>query len=1002
MFSHFQLGAYSPTVRLMYSVGKWAVRKVKAAIKKGKDGDATEKVVLAATKEQLPDDDDLSMFHKVTFSPSVPSSFVMSTDADDDMSSYSESDSSLEEASLELKDFLDISPAMESSSLSTIVRTRSLIDLREKPQPSCRLGKSLSLPSLAMKDAEEKNGGEKQCPCESFAQKSSEDNDTCTGPPASSFYSTPTIKKGKSREDLQGERPNEIKYRWTLSLPNVNKYSSMSSATYDEMSCAYFSSEEEYFGDYSTDFEIKEAVTIAPSLTSVVKKKNVEGKHQPMQSFSLPSLNTWQSRNFDGNLSLLTSMRQKSQSLNLHFPVKQNISFPGASRPLSWLTKNESKAASSPTRSPPIWKIKEWEIESWFPTCTATAPQVLQRRSFSEPYLGKSSTIRLKFSYSLPKLHSFSSGYMSQKRSPNPSISSLLKYSSRLAVTGAQIFSEDEDKACNSTAEEKACPTDTKYQLVTVEQKACPTTSSVQPVTINEKAHSTVISVRHFTVEEKVYPTIETAERVYIEEETKEKESSTNTSAQPTTKGKKSSTNTSSQPTTKGKESSTNTSSQPTTKEKESSTNTSSQPTTKGKESSTNTSAQPTTKEKDSSTNTSSQPTTKGKESSTNTSAQPTTKKKESSTNSKDADPSIQSTNNKEIILQPEVPKLGGLIGLKNSKNSCYLNAVLQCVSHTTKLTDYFLSGEAKKEPGYSSKIIGAYNSFLKDMWMPKENTKAVLPRRIRAALTPSIDILQENGQEDAQEFLQYLLPCLHDHINKPPLDSPRTKALKRNNGLISITPPVPISSEFMKSCFSELFMGQTKSSLTCHKCSRTSSSVESFWNLSLPLPTKGLFSKYVSFTLSDCFRLFAAEEKLIKENRPRCSKCGTLQNFSKKLEVQKFPESFILHLKRFSFQDGHLVKLTSAVKVPTTLSVKEIAADKESAKSFYYELYGVIHHSGYLDGGHYQADCKHNGKWYNFNDDIVSKKSTAEITVPSSSPYLLFYEKKQFEVKAS
>lgn len=87
----------------------------------------------------------------------------------------------------------------------------------------------------------------------------------------------------------------------------------------------------------------------------------------------------------------------------------------------------------------------------------------------------------------------------------------------------------------------------------------------------------------------------------------------------------------------------------------------------------------------------------------------------------------------------------------------------MQCVSHTKKLTDYFLSGEAKKEPGYTSKIIGgkiilvmiivivillpiAYNSFLKDMWIPKENTKAVMPRRIRSALTPSIDILQENG----------------------------------------------------------------------------------------------------------------------------------------------------------------------------------------------------------------------------------------------------------------
>ena len=694
MFSHFQLGASSPTVRLMYSVGKWAAKKVKAAIMKRRDGTTTEKVVLAATKEQLPDDD-LSLFNKITFSASVPSSFVVSTFTDDDGSSYNESDSSLEEASLELKDFLDISPAMETSSPSTIARTRSLTDLREKPstpQPSCRL--ALSLPSLSIEDAEKKKGGEKS------AKKSSEENGNCTGPPASSFYSTSTIKKGKSQEDLQSGPPSEMKYRWTLSLPNVNKYSSMSSATYDEMSCAYFSSEEEYFGDY-TDLEIKEVVASPPS-TAIVKKKSLD---QRMQSFSLPFLNTWQSRKFDDNVSLLSSMRQKSQSLNLHFPVKQNISFPGASRPLSWLTKKENKATSSPTKSPPIWKIREWEIDSWFPTCAATAPQLLQRRSFSEPYLGKSSTVQLKFSHSLPKLHSFSSGYMSQKRSPNPSISSLLKYSSRLAVTGAQIFSEEDDKK----AEEKACPTDS-VQRVTIVQKTGPTTSSVRPITINEKAHSTIISVQRFTDKEKVYPTFKTVERVYIEEETKEKESPTNTSAlstakekespsntsarptakekesptntsaQPTAKEKESPSNTSAQPTAKEKESPSNTSARPTAKEKESLSNTSAQPTTKEKESPSNTSAQPTAKEKESPSNTSAQPTAKEKESPTNTSAQPTAKEKESPSNTsaqptaKEKESSTTSKDNKEIILQPEVPKLSGLIGLKNSKNSVSQN----------------------------------------------------------------------------------------------------------------------------------------------------------------------------------------------------------------------------------------------------------------------------------------------------------------------------------------
>ena len=81
-----------------------------------------------------------------------------------------------------------------------------------------------------------------------------------------------------------------------------------------------------------------------------------------------------------------------------------------------------------------------------------------------------------------------------------------------------------------------------------------------------------------------------------------------------------------------------------------------------------------------------------------------------------------------------------------------------------------------------------------------------------------------------------------------------------------------------------------------------------------------------------------------------------------------------LLDLKRFMVRNKYCTKLSSSIQVPTTITVEEIAADKgvdtflmipfivlltDSVRSFHYELYGVINHSGSISFGHYKADCK-------------------------------------------
>lgn len=98
------------------------------------------------------------------------------------------------------------------------------------------------------------------------------------------------------------------------------------------------------------------------------------------------------------------------------------------------------------------------------------------------------------------------------------------------------------------------------------------------------------------------------------------------------------------------------------------------------------------------------------------------------------------------------------------------MNSVLQCLSHTRLMTEFFLSGGAKSEAAEattrtksrrSSLINGthtiniilmmnfmcssslvAYTEFLEQMWKPKDD-KAVMPNHLRSVMSTSIPMVR-------------------------------------------------------------------------------------------------------------------------------------------------------------------------------------------------------------------------------------------------------------------
>uniref|UniRef100_A0A3Q3BBU0 ubiquitinyl hydrolase 1 n=1 Tax=Kryptolebias marmoratus TaxID=37003 RepID=A0A3Q3BBU0_KRYMA len=285
-----------------------------------------------------------------------------------------------------------------------------------------------------------------------------------------------------------------------------------------------------------------------------------------------------------------------------------------------------------------------------------------------------------------------------------------------------------------------------------------------------------------------------------------------------------------------------------------------------------------------------------------------------------------------------------GRLGLRNIGNTCFLNAVVQCLSHTRVLRNYCLLKSYKHEK-YS-----------------KEEAKLM-------------------DQQDAQEFLRFLLDKLHTEINRRPNVKRTVKEPEQKYARFISEEAAATWKKHLERDDSiiVLFSGQLRSSLHCSVCSHYSNTFDVFCDLSLPIP---------KVTLRECLDLFSQEEKLDKENSPMCERCNRRTECTKRLSIHRFPQVIVI-LNRFTTSRWSISKSTVYVSFPlTNLDLGRYGP--VDCGSVLYDLYAICNHAGTVNMGHYTACCLDDRGWCFYNDSVTL---LTENQLQTNQAYVLFYQ---------
>jgi ubiquitin carboxyl-terminal hydrolase 8 len=356
--------------------------------------------------------------------------------------------------------------------------------------------------------------------------------------------------------------------------------------------------------------------------------------------------------------------------------------------------------------------------------------------------------------------------------------------------------------------------------------------------------------------------------------------------------------------------------------------------------------------------------------------------------------------------------------GLTNFGVTCYMNATLQCLSATVPLSQFFTDRMyeqyiQKNWKGSSGIMPKFYANLVQAMW--NDDCEGIKPSSFRNFCGRMNREWVIDRQQDAKEFFDFLVDCLHEDLNmnweRTPL-RPLTIAEEAQRERMQIVQASPIEWQRYehrdRSYVSSLFAGQHASRLRCLTCNNTSTTYEAFYSISIEIPRSGMGNIY------DCLRSYTKEEKL--SEMWKCPHCKCEREATKQIILTRLPQFLVIHFKRFAASRYERAKkLTTTIDFPLqgfnmddfVISRQPAVPDQDgkidlaTTPPYRYDAYGVLkHHGGTLEEGHYTTYVKDPGRgvWRHFNDerheDLEVSRLTGNHKLQDQQAYIVFFQR--------
>lgn len=303
--------------------------------------------------------------------------------------------------------------------------------------------------------------------------------------------------------------------------------------------------------------------------------------------------------------------------------------------------------------------------------------------------------------------------------------------------------------------------------------------------------------------------------------------------------------------------------------------------------------------------------------------------------------------------------------GLLNCGNSCYANAVLQCLTCTKPLITFLLRRSHSRaccRKGWC--VMCELEQYV---MMLRESGGPLSPSRILLHIRSINCQIGDGSQEDAHEFLRLLIASM------------QSICLEGLGGEKKVD-PILQETTFIQ----HIFGGRLRSKVKCMMCHHESERFENIMDLTLEI-----FGWVES--LEDALTQFTTAEELDGENMYRCARCATYVRARKQLSIHEAPNILTIVLKRF--QEGRYGKLNKWITFPDMLDMIPFMTGTGDMPPLYI-LYAVVVHLDSLNAsfsGHYVSYVKDmNGNWFRIDDTEVQPVPMTQVM--SEGAYILFY----------